>query len=79
MLTSRQLLDALVNYNVFRTTIERETETSIIQSSEPWEYIGILLSEIIGPVLRRCTWLVQIIRNNNYLDEVDMKKAGVKG
>ena len=79
MLTSRQLLDALVNSNVFHTSIERETETSIIQSSEPWEYIGILLSEIIGPVLRTCTWLVQIIRNNNYLDEVDMKTAGVKG
>jgi hypothetical protein len=35
MLTSRQLLDALVNCNLFHTNIERETETSIIQSSEP--------------------------------------------
>ena len=76
MLTSRQLLDALINSKVFHTNIKREIETSIIQSSEPWEYIGILLSEIIGPVFRACTWLVPIIRTNNYLDEADMKKVG---
>jgi hypothetical protein len=68
-LTSYELLDAVVNSVVFHPREDKERESQLILRAKPWEYIGILLSEIIWPVFKASVWLVNIIRSKNYLPE----------
>ncbi len=69
--TSFELLEALVNGLVFHSDSDHDRAVSLILSSEPWQYIWVILTEIVLPVLRACAWLVNVIRIEGYLDEAD--------
>ena len=70
-LTSFELLNAIVNGEVFHGDQERKQETQLIYISQPWEYLGILQAEIIVPVFNACIFLLTKIRAENYLDDKD--------
>jgi hypothetical protein len=73
-LTSFELLDAIVNGEVFHGDQEKEQETRLIYISQPWEYLGILQAEIIAPVFNACIFLLNKIRTENYLDDKDFSE-----
>jgi len=70
-LTSYELLDAIVNGIVFHSDQDKEHGARLIRISQPWEYLGILQTEIIAPVFNACVYLTKKIRSENYLDEKD--------
>jgi hypothetical protein len=70
--TSHQLLDTLVNGTIFHSDLEHDHTARLILSAQPWQYILLILNEIIIPVLNACTWLVNVIQIEGYLDEADV-------
>jgi hypothetical protein len=69
--TAYELLDALVNGLVFHSGDDHAKTVTILRDSQPWQYIWVILTEIIIPVVNACTWLVNVIRIEKFLDEAD--------
>ena len=72
--TSYELLDALVNGIVFHTGEDHGKTVTILRDSQPWQYIWVILTEILIPVVNASVWLVNVIRIEKFLDEADFPK-----
>jgi mRNA-degrading endonuclease RelE of RelBE toxin-antitoxin system len=66
-----QLLDALVNGFVFHAGEDHAKTVTVLRNCEPWQYIWVILTEIIIPVVNGSAWLVNVIRIEKLLDEAD--------
>jgi hypothetical protein len=69
--TSQEILDALVNGQVFHANRERRPTVAFLSGVERWKYLWPLLFEIVIPTLRACIWLFHAIRRDGILDDAD--------
>lgn len=68
-LSSYELLDVLVNGVIFHSDSRHERAAKLILSTEPGEYLWIVLIEIVYPVLNACTWIVNVMQSEGLLPE----------
>jgi hypothetical protein len=69
--TGYDLLDAIINGWVFHGDPEHANAVDMARSSPEWHTIWIMRTEVIIPVLRACTWLLAVLREKKFLDDVD--------
>ena len=74
--SSYELLDALVNGLVFHGDTEHAKSIVELRDCEPWQYMWVVLTEIISPVYNSATWLVAVIRMEKRLPEDEFPARG---
>jgi hypothetical protein len=70
-LTSHDILDALVNGQIFHNDGSHREAVEFLNASERWQYLCPLLGEIVIPALRDFIWLFKAIRSDGILEDAD--------
>jgi hypothetical protein len=70
-LTSQEILDALVNGQIFHAHARHRQTVTFLTATERWQYLWPLLFEIIIPTLQACIWLFHAIRRDGILADSD--------
>ena len=69
--TSREILDALVNGQVFHADASHRWTLKFLPTIHRWQFLWPILFEIVVPTLQRCLWLFDAIRQDGILDDSD--------
>jgi hypothetical protein len=71
--SSYELLEALMNGLIFHSEPRHVEAIGLLQDTEPWQYLWLIVQEIIRPVFNASVWLVNLIRNDELIDEGDFR------
>lgn len=67
-----ELLDAIVNGEVFHSGPDHEEVLQQLQTVPRGSYLGTVLFDVIEPILDASRYLVRLIRSNNLVPEADL-------
>lgn len=70
-LTTAEILDALVNGQIFHADAKHQLALGFLNASERWQYLFPLLGEFIMPTLRALIWMFHAIRRDGLLPDED--------
>jgi hypothetical protein len=69
--TSREILDALVNGQIFHADASHRSTLTFLNTTHRWQHLWPVLFEIIVPTLQGCIWLFHALRRHGILDDSD--------